>query len=190
MEEDTKKVQARIVLEMMGSPQDYVEQTFKKVIEAVKAEQKYTVLHENNFPAEQKEQFWSIFSEMEMEFKDLAVLMGFCFDYMPSSVEIIEPQTLPMKAGDVSGLLNDLQAHLHKLEMLMKNLSAQNKVLNTNLLNLLRNTIVISLKEKPKNLRELSLDLGVKPEQFKEYIDEYMNKGLIKEVDGKYQVAI
>ena len=68
---------------------------------------------------------YSSFAELEIEFDILESVVGFCFDYMPSSIEILEPSELKLNAVNVSELFNELMARLHNNEMLLRNALAE-----------------------------------------------------------------
>ena len=48
---------------------------------------------------------------------------------MPSSIEILGPSELKIDNLSMNGLLNDLIARLHRYDMFLKNLHAENIVL-------------------------------------------------------------
>ena len=60
------------------------------------------------------------------------MLFGFCFDFMPSSLEIVKPETLKFDATKMNNLLNDLAARLHYYDMIVKQLRVRNMILEKN----------------------------------------------------------
>ena len=73
--------------------------------------------------------FWSVFSEIELKFDDINEITVFCFEYMPSSIEILEPEELKFESTNFAGFLNDLLARLHEYDMVVKNLQAENMIM-------------------------------------------------------------
>lgn len=120
-------VQAKIVIEILGTPKDHVEDAMKKVIEKLKEEQGVKLLRETTYKAEQIKNMWSTFSDLEIEVEDVSKLIGICFDYMPSSIEIIEPSKMDLETTTIADFLNDFLARLHKTDMMLKNAMAENK---------------------------------------------------------------
>ncbi len=59
--------------------------------------------------------------------------MELCFDYMPSSIEILEPAGMEVDMNDMVSMLNDLLARIHKYDMVLKNLHAQTVVMKHDL---------------------------------------------------------
>ncbi len=89
------------------------------------------VLKESVFPAEQLKDkpFWSTFAEVEIEVDGIETLVGFCFDFLPSSIEIIKPNKFMIEDASINNMLNDLIAKLHQYDMVLKNVHAQNILL-------------------------------------------------------------
>jgi len=123
------KIHAKIVIEILGTPKEHVEETIKKVIENLKKEEGVKLLKEVTYKAEKIKEMWSTFSELDIGLEDATKLVGICFDYMPSSVEIIEPLKMNIETTMISELLNDLLARLHKTDMLLRNAIAENQLL-------------------------------------------------------------
>ena len=125
------KLKVKTIIEILGAPKEHVEKTMYLVMEKIKEQPKIKLLRENIFAAEKiKDQpFWSTFSEIEIQADDVESLVGFCFDFMPSSVEILEPKGLEFKSTNVDNLLNDILARLHQYDMVVKNMHAQNILL-------------------------------------------------------------
>lgn len=122
-------INALIVIEVLGAPKEHVENTLKIVLEKLKKEDGIKVLKETGYKAEPFKQLWSTFADIEIEVRDIERLIGVCFDYMPSSVEISNPSLLQIGARSINILVNDLLARLHKYDMLIKNLNAENILL-------------------------------------------------------------
>ena len=123
-----QKLIVRIIIEIIGAPKEHVDQTLKDVEEHIKQQSDMKVIKNNFFKAEQMKDkpFFSAFLEDEIEFKDFDVLSGFIFDFMPSSVEILEPHIFEVPVSDLNTMLNDLIANLHQYDMIVKNLRAEN----------------------------------------------------------------
>ena len=121
---------ARLIEEVVGSPKEHVEATLKNVIEQLKKEEGVKVLKEENYEAELlKNGLWSAFAEIEYETASFKRMLEICFDYMPSTFEIIEPAGLEIDTNDIASLFNDLLAKLHKYALAIKTLQAENLLL-------------------------------------------------------------
>jgi hypothetical protein len=123
------KIKARIVIEIAGTPKEHVESTLKMVIEKLTTEKEVAVMRQTTYEPVEIGRLWSTFSDIEVEVNDINRLVSLCFDYMPSSVEIIEPNSITSDAKDVTDMVNDLLAKLHNYDMVVKNLNAENTLL-------------------------------------------------------------
>src|SRR3989344_5644801 len=103
------KIFARVVIELAGFPKEHIEEVMKKIINKIK----------EGFEV----------SKLEIKFEDINTITVFCFEYMPSSIEIIEPEELRFKSTEVAGFLNDVLARLHEYDMVVKNLQAEKIVM-------------------------------------------------------------
>ncbi|MBI2673151.1 hypothetical protein HYX19_02725 [Candidatus Woesearchaeota archaeon] len=126
-----QKIVLRIIIEILGNPQEHVNDTLKKIIEKIKSE--FKVNKEEIYEAENVGKLWSAFTEVEMELNNVDQLIGICFEYMPSSIEILDPIEFAVKSNDLNNLLNDLMAKLHQNDMIIKNLAAENTVIKREL---------------------------------------------------------
>src|SRR3989344_862584 len=108
---------SRFIIEMLGAPKEHVEKTMRDYIESLKGDKEIEIVKVNIADAEKQDNnFFSTYTEIEVWMKNIDKLVGFCFDALPSSVEIIEPETLRFSGSQLAGLLNDLQAKLHKID--------------------------------------------------------------------------
>ncbi len=191
-------VLARIIIEVMGSPKEYIEKTLRLTVDNIKKQQEETaerrnssekdieIIKEEFFPAEKKSKMFSVFVELDILSRNMFELVNFCFEYSPSSIEILEPQDLNYQSRDFSNILNDLLSRIHVNVTAVKNYAAENEILKRNASTLLQNIIVLSLKEKDKNLNELSIDIGVNEEKLKEVVENLVKNNIISQKGDKY----
>jgi hypothetical protein len=125
------KIVTRMIVEIMGAPKNHVEDTMKMVVEKFKAEQGLRVIKEKTAECKETEnKLWATFSEIEFETDSIQKIAGICFDYMPSSIEILEPAGLDMDMAMLADMFNEVLAKLHGYAMHAKKLEAENKLLN------------------------------------------------------------
>ena len=113
-------------------------------------------------------------------FKDVKQLFDFCFDSMPSSVEILSPAKFTLDTPELEDFLNDFQAKLHHTDMMLKNMQIQKQVLDHNALNMVHNFIKYVCKIKPYTLEQLSEVLGIGVDELKSFVDGLVEKGALK----------
>ena len=147
---NTTKMVVRVIIEVAGFPKEHVEQVIKKMVDRIKEQEK--ILRSDIFEAKQIKEFWSTFTEMELSFEGMDHLSGFCFEYMPSSLEILEPERLRLESKDFENAYNDLLGKLHHYDMSLKNTNAANLLFQKKLreLNINPEDLVKSKKEDKK----------------------------------------
>ena len=183
------KIEIRAIIEMLGAPKEHIEATLKEYVENLKKDG-VKINNETYAEAEEKGKFFSTFAEIEIDFENMEDVLAFCFDHMPSSVEIMSPEKLSFDANLLTGFLNDLQAKIHQVDALIKDVSAKQQLLDNNAINILHNFIHFMLKEKgEKTAEEISEKIGIGAKETKSFLTVMIKKGLIKEDGGKYSVA-
>ncbi len=183
-------IQGRVIVELMGKPKEHIENTLKKYIEHMKSNDDLEILSEKFNEAKKVEEsekgLFAAFVELEILAKNIPVLVGFCFDYMPSSIEIIAPEEFKMKSTDITTIMNDLQGKLHKLDMAVKQLNTENKLLKKNEFSLAVNLVALLLKGGAKKLDILSRYTGMSEEDMKKFLKQLVDKEYIKKEDNSY----
>lgn len=173
-----QSVKARAIIEMLGAPKEYIEKTLKDYVAKLKDEG-LNVLDEDYHEAQKQDELFSAFVELDIQFKNLTKVLDFCFESMPSSIEIYEPEKLELPAIEFNNLLNDLQARLHEVDMYVKTTEAEKEVLDKNAIQILQNFIITELRHKPQKLEDLSPVVGIPPEQLRAFIDKLVEKGVV-----------
>ena len=129
-------MKARSIIEIVGGPKEHVDKAMGIVLGKLREDKQVKLLNEKVFeakPLEGKKPLFSTFCEIEIEVKNMSDLFGFCFDFLPSSVEIYEPTEMPLKIDSVNDMLNELMSKLHQYDMALKNIYARNILLNRQL---------------------------------------------------------
>ncbi len=120
----------RAIVEVLGFPQQHVDEVMKKVIEKLRKEEGIKIIKENVAVAEKmKQEMFSSFVELELKIKDLAKLNYFCFHYLPSSVEIFSDENVITSRREFTNYLNDMLATVHEYNLIIANLNAEIKKL-------------------------------------------------------------
>ncbi len=108
---------------------------------------------------------------------------------MPSSLDILEPSVLSLSASDLGNFLNDFQAKLHQLDLLVRTTKAENELsskVDKNAMVVLHNFVKFCLKEHPKRVEELSEILGIAPTQLLPILNVMLKDGKIKKEADTY----
>ncbi len=193
-------IQARIVLEIIGKPKAHVEKTMQDYVEKIKKEKDLEVLHVDINEVQKQEtgakdekmvkEMWATFAEVEILFKNLPKITYFCFEYMPSSIEILEPQNLKVNGNDLTGFFTDLQMRLHEVDMIAKQQKSQTMFWESQIKGLLMNFVMVALSNRELTSDELSKITGVQKNTLEDFLDELVDKNEVEMVGEKYRKVL
>ncbi len=182
------KIIFRAVIEVAGRPQEYVQSALKEYLENLQKDKKFTVLHQELAAIEKQDEqeLWATFAEVEIKTSAVGNIISFCFDYMPSVVDILEPEVLNLNVRDLSFLFNDLQARLHQVDMVAKQLRLENEHQRKNTQDLLGNYIIVILRSQNLTSAQLSHLTGVNQDQLEDFLDQLIDQKKIDLKEGIY----
>jgi len=123
----------KAIIEILGKPKEHVEKTIENVLEELKKREGLKIVKEEIAETKEVEQFFSSYIDVELKLDDLDKLIDFCFDFLPSNVEIIDPANMNMDSHQFAEYMNDLLAKLHQQSMVIRNLHADNLVMKEKL---------------------------------------------------------
>lgn len=186
--EPEHRVLAKVIVEVAGRPKEHVENSIKLVLDNLKKEKGIKAKKMKIFKPKEVDNYFSSFAELELEFDDPAYLVGMCFDYLPSSVDILEPAEVNIDSHDLAGLLNDMLAKLHNASMTVTRLSTENDHLKLNGDALLKNIISLSIKNDWKTIDEMSKEIGIAPPNLRPFVEKFVKEGKIESEGGKYRL--
>ncbi|MBW2971430.1 hypothetical protein KY359_00190 [Candidatus Woesearchaeota archaeon] len=185
---DKGQVLARIIIEVLGAPKEYVEEAIQLVIDKVHKTKDVEVVSESTFEAEEKGKLFSTFSEIEIWFKDVDTLSRFLFDFTPSSVEIMQPIKLHLSANFVSGFLNDFLLKMHDLGLKLKDNAAKTQLLQKNTDVLVRNFMHFVLRE-PRSVDEIAKLTGIPKPNAEAMLANFEKAGVVKKENGLFVIT-
>jgi hypothetical protein len=188
---NSAKIRVRTIIEVLGKPKEHIEKTIREYVEKIKEDNDFVVLKEHFSDSEEQKHgedtYFAIFVELEFLVKGLHPLIGFCFNYMPSSIEIEKPEELTLPADMMNALFNDLQARLHKVDMIVKQQVNENQFLRNNLRASMRNLIVITLASHPMDMEKLVKSTGIETEVLQKFVDELIKENKIEKDGDTYR---
>ena len=173
------KILTRVIIEIVGKPKEHVDKALRVVIDNIKEQKNIEIVEKKLFNAEKQEEMFSAFTELGVLFKDIQALIGFCFDFMPSSVEILDPEKLSFNSNKFAGLINDLLAKIHQMNIKLVQNNTEKKVLEKNLVNVLKNTVMVLLNIKSMQLKQLSKNSGINEKELKLLLDSMIKEKII-----------
>lgn len=179
-----------VVIELIGKPKEHIEQTMKQYVEKIRKEKDIEVLRDElaaikklDTKADQPgmiQELWSTFAELDMLVRGPMALTYFCFDYMPASIEIVEPAQVSYKRDDLTEFFNNLQSRLHQLDMLAKQLRTEVLFLRKSTKSLLRNYVTLLLTKKKLTAQQLSSLTGVDQQGIEDFLDTLIDEGRLR----------
>src|SRR3989338_11222855 len=102
-------IRCRAIIEVLGKPQEYVERAIKEYVDHIKKDSELVILNEDYYETKEQGKLWSQFVELDLVIKGTPKLISFCFEYMPSSLEVMKPEHIILTNNELSSFLNDLQ---------------------------------------------------------------------------------
>jgi len=130
------KINAIIILEIIGRPSEYLIETLNKMIQALGEEKGVEVVNKSvNEPIEMKEnkEFFTSFAEIELYISGLDVLAEILFKYMPAHVEILSPENLQITNNELNEIFNSLMRKLHGYDEIARVLQTEKILLQRKL---------------------------------------------------------
>ena len=188
-------IRCRTIIEVLGKPKEHVEKAIKEYTEHIKKDPEFVILNEEYSDIKEQGKLWSQFVELDLVIKGTSKLIGFCFEYMPSSMEIMKPEHLILSNHELASFLNDLQARLHDVDMIVKKSRAENDVLRSNMNALIQNSIlrileVASFSEvKAISIEQLSKFTGIDNEGLGIFMEKLLKENKVKKEDELYSLA-
>lgn len=188
-EKKSEHLRCRVILEMLGKPKEHIEKTLREYVQKIKEDEDSIILNEKFTDAKEQGDLWATFVELEMVMKSIPNLIGFCFDYMPSSVEVLKPEEFTLKNRDISNFINDLQAKLHTVDMVAKKLRTENEFLKRNMKKSFENAIMVLLKLNKMDVNEISKFTGISEKDLSGFLDKLIEEKKIKKEEEKYSLV-
>lgn len=180
-------IRVKAIVEIVGAPKDHVDLTLKNMVGRIDSLEKSKIIEQEIFPAEEKEELFSAFAELEIEFQNLTSVYSFCFNFLPSSIDIIEPEKLSVEAGEFNGSLNDLLATLHNMDMLLKNSNARVKMLTKNV-DIITQNFIRHVTKEPKTVSNIANETGINEENAQKLLDHLEKNNGVKKDGDKYVI--
>jgi hypothetical protein len=180
-------VLARLIFEVYGKPKEHVEKTLSLMVDKFKEMKDIKILKQKFFDPKEVEGMWTNFMELDIIFKDIGKLIDMVIDYLPSSVEIIEPENLNVNSTDFSGVLNDLSVKMINMSNEYSKAKTEKDIIKRKINTLMSINIIRALKE-PKTKKELSDELRVEEDDLEPFLADLTKTVRVKLKDGKYHL--
>ena len=118
-----ERINAIMVLEIIGKPAKHLTATLKDITEKIKQEKGVEIkeerIHEPRLMQNQKD-FYTNFAEIQVETEEIMQLVGLIFKYMPAHVEILSPDSINSSNSELGEILSNIIVRLHRYEELAR----------------------------------------------------------------------
>ena len=113
----------RAIIEVIGYPESHVNEVTQKVGERLAAESGIIISKQNISKADKvKDTIHASMIEVELKINDYPKLLHFCYDYLPSTIEILDTDKIAIPIREFTNGLNDLIAKLHQYNLTVTSL--------------------------------------------------------------------
>ncbi len=131
-----QKIHAIMIVEVAGRPPEYLINSLQMHVDKMKdisgVELVSSKLATPRKLDEEKD-LYTMFAEVEVKTDSFAKLLDLVFEFMPSSIEVIDPLDIELNLQEATMFMNDLSGRLHKYDDLAKIAKFQIQELNQKL---------------------------------------------------------
>jgi hypothetical protein len=182
-------LRAIIVFELAGKPREHIEQTMRAYIENIKTDGRVLSLKEDYADAiEHEDGIFSTFVEMEAIVEDLETCTWLAINFMPASIEVMEPESVTFEARHITNWYNDLLSKLHELSGILRQERSVNAHLTEAMNALIKNGLLSAVRDGEKTGKELQAMTGILEEQLEPFLKHLVEKGRLAKDDEKYKL--
>ena len=132
MSSDKLKINAVMILDVIGKPPEHLIKSLERLIEEMDKEKGVVVkskqIKEPVLMKDQKD-FYTTFAEVEVEVEEISYLVILMFKYMPAHVEIISPEIIALSNSGFNDILNELVRRLHGYDEIARIMQMEKQIL-------------------------------------------------------------
>jgi len=125
------KLQANIILEILGRPQEHVTEALNGIVAKLGTEKGVKILdktcHEP-LPVQDSKDLFTSFAEVMLELDSLENYLLVLFGYMPANIELIAPEKITLSNIDLNDLGNKLVQRLHNYDAITKKVLVEHDI--------------------------------------------------------------
>lgn len=127
-----KKLQAQIILEILGRPPEHIAQALENLIKKLDSEKGISVtekiMHEPTLVKDSKD-LYTAFAEITLELDSITNYFAVLFGYMPSNIELIYPEEISLSNFDLNQLANQITQRLHSYDAITKKMMTERNMI-------------------------------------------------------------
>ncbi len=180
-------IRALVTFELVGKPREHIENTLKSYLANIKNDSRIMTIREEFADAiEQDDGFFSAFCEYECVVETMEVMTWLAINFMPASIEILDPEHIKLEGRIIGNWFNDLLAKLHEVSNVLREERGVNAHITQGMNALIKNAIVLALKGGEKTSKQLEKVLGIPAKQLEPFLTHLVDKGGIIQKNNKY----
>ncbi|VVB80708.1 Uncharacterised protein [uncultured archaeon] len=118
-----QNIRALLIIEVAGRPPEHLSEAIRAHVEKlnfVKGVKLVNATYATPKKIEEEKDLYTTFSEVEVQTDSIQKLIDIVFEFMPSSVEVLEPSEVVFDIQETTNILNDITGRLHKYDDVAK----------------------------------------------------------------------
>lgn len=118
-----QKIRAVMIIEIAGRPPEHIKEALKAhvgVMKNMKGVKYISELFSDAKLVDKEKEIYSCFAEVEVEVETFLKLTELMFDFLPASIEVLEPESMRFNSQEATMFLSDLCGRLHKYDEIAK----------------------------------------------------------------------
>jgi len=159
------KIKANLIIEIMGRPPKHIAETLNTIVIKIGSEKGVELINKKfHKPKSIKDakNLYMTFSEVEAEFENLDSFFTVIFNYMPSNVEIFDPEKIKLNNYDLNTLSNFILSRLHKYDAIAKGIMTERNIMMKQLEDLRKQGVKLEILDQYGKSAEKIGTKGVK----------------------------
>jgi len=132
MHEMAEEIRAHFIIELMGRPPEHLKEALNTLVVKIGSEKGVSLLgkkYHKAKPVKDVKNLYTNFAEINMEFDSLERFFAIITGYMPSNIEIYEPEKFKLNAYEINALGNQIISRLHGYDEITKRVLAERDIL-------------------------------------------------------------
>ncbi|MFT4313066.1 MAG: hypothetical protein ACMXYA_01545 [Candidatus Woesearchaeota archaeon] len=184
-------IQFVAVIEVLGKPKEHIVEVAKDMVDQIQKDERFDIIESDikePLEAEGTESLFSLFCEIEILAERFDQVFDFAMNYMPASLEIIEPENVSLRTTDANGIVNDFVSKVHETDSTLKNKIQEGKLLAKNLNIMILNTIKLFLRFGPANAKMVSQNVGISEQNATDFLEKLVTDKAVTKSGDMYQL--
>lgn len=121
-------IQCIMMFEIVGRPPAHISEALKLLLKGLGKEKDVLIIRKSLHKPKKSDKaknLYSTFAEVDIALNGIKRLSEIVFDYMPSSIDVIEPSKIEIETMEANSFINDLSTKLHRHELMSKLLALE-----------------------------------------------------------------